>query len=119
MGFSEAVKSGFDNYANFEGRASRPAFWWWTLFSILVAVAANIVDAIIGAPILSILVALGLFLPNLSVSVRRLHDIDKTGWWILIGLIPLIGFIVLIIFYLQKGDPGENSYGPPMAEVAV
>ena len=119
MGFSEAVRYGFQNYATFEGRASRAAFWWWTLFSILATIAANIVDAIIGIPIFSIVVALGLLLPNLSISVRRLHDIDKTGWWILIGLIPLIGFIVLIIFYVQKGDPGENSYGPPMAEGIV
>src|SRR5215207_6279699 len=116
MGFSEAVRSGFENYATFDGRASRPAFWWWILFAILVTIAANIVDAIIGIPIFSLVVALGLFLPNLSVGIRRLHDTGRTGWWILIGLIPIIGFIVLLIFYLQKGDPGENSYGPPMAE---
>ena len=116
MGFSEAVRSGFENYATFDGRASRPAYWWWFLFLILVTIAANIVDAIIGAPILSIVVALGLFLPNLSVAIRRLHDTGNTGWWVLIGFIPLIGFIVLLIFYLQRGDPGENKYGPPMAE---
>lgn len=116
MSFSEAVKSGFDHYAKFDGRASRPAFWWWVLFGILVAIAANIVDAIIGSQIFSIVVSLGLLLPNLSVSIRRLHDTDRTGWWILIALIPLIGLIVLLIFYLQKSDPGDNSYGPPMAE---
>jgi uncharacterized membrane protein YhaH (DUF805 family) len=116
MGFSEAVRSGFENYATFDGRASRPAFWWWTLFSILAAIAANIVDAIVGIPIFSIVVGLGLFLPNLSVAIRRLHDTGNTGWWVLIGLIPLIGFVVLLIFFLQKGDPGENKYGPPMAE---
>ncbi len=116
LSFTEAIRSGFDNYVNFDGRASRPAFWWWTLFSILVAVAANIVDAIVGSPIFSLVVSLGLFLPNLSVAIRRLHDIDRTGWWILIAFIPLIGLIVLLIFYLQKSDPGENSYGPPMVE---
>jgi uncharacterized membrane protein YhaH (DUF805 family) len=119
MSFSEAVKSGFDHYAKFDGRASRAAFWWWTLFAILAGVAASIVDAVIGIQILSIVVSLGLLLPNLSVSIRRLHDTDRTGWWILIALIPLIGLIVLLVFYLQKSDPGDNSYGPPMAEGVV
>jgi len=116
MGFSEAVRSGFEHYATFDGRASRPAFWWWTLFAILAGIAANIVDAILGVPIFTLVVGLGLLLPNLSVAIRRLHDTGRTGWWILIGLIPLIGFIVLLIFYVQAGDPGENEYGPPMAE---
>jgi uncharacterized membrane protein YhaH (DUF805 family) len=116
MSFSEAVKSGFDHYTKFDGRASRPAFWWWFLFTILVAVAAEILDAIIGTSILYIIVALGLILPNISVAIRRLHDTDRSGWWILIGLIPIIGFIVLIVFYVQKSDPGDNQYGPPMAE---
>ena len=116
MGFSEAVKSGFDHYTTFDGRASRPAFWWWFLFGILVAIGANIVDAVIGSQILSIVASLGLLLPNLSVGIRRLHDTDRSGWWILIGLIPIIGFIVLIVFYVQQSDPGDNSYGPPMAE---
>jgi uncharacterized membrane protein YhaH (DUF805 family) len=116
MSFSEAVKSGFDHYTKFDGRANKAAYWWWFLFAILVAIAANIVDSIIGSAIFSIIVGLGLLLPGLSVSIRRLHDTDRTGWWILIGLIPIIGFIVLLIFYLQKSDPGDNKYGPPMAE---
>ena len=62
-----------------------------------VTIAANIVDAIVGSPIFSLLVALGLLLPNLSVAIRRLHDTGNTGWWVLIGLIPLIGFVVLLI----------------------
>jgi uncharacterized membrane protein YhaH (DUF805 family) len=113
MTFGEAVKSGFDHYVKFDGRASRSMFWWWVLFAILASIAANILDAIIGAGIFSILVGLGLLLPGLSVSIRRLHDTNRTGWWILIGLIPLIGFIVLLIFYLESGNPGPNEYGPP------
>jgi uncharacterized membrane protein YhaH (DUF805 family) len=116
MSFSEAVRSGFDHYTDFDGRASRPAFWWWVLFGVLVAIAANILDAIIGTVILSAIVGLGLLLPNISVSIRRLHDTDRTGWWILIAFIPIIGLIVLLVFYLQDSDPGENNYGPPMAE---
>ena len=113
MTFGEAVKSGFDHYVKFDGRASRSMFWWWVLFAILVSIAANIIDAIIWAPIFSLLAAIGLFLPGLSVAIRRLHDTNRTGWWYLIGLVPLIGFIVLLIFFLEQGTPGPNEYGPP------
>jgi uncharacterized membrane protein YhaH (DUF805 family) len=113
MTFSEAVKSGFDHYTKFEGRAGRPPFWWWFLFGVLVAIAANIIDAILGTwGVVNGLAALALLLPNISVSIRRLHDTNRTGWWILIGLIPIIGFIVLLVFYLSEGDAGENKYGP-------
>lgn len=116
MTFSEAVKDGFDHYTKFDGRAARPAYWWWFLFGVLVAIGANIIDAILGTwGVINGLAALALLLPGLSVSIRRLHDTDHTGWWILIGLIPIIGFIVLLIFYLRDSDPGENRYGPPPA----
>ncbi len=118
MSFTEAVKSGFDHYVIFDGRASRPAYWWWFLFGILVGFAAGILDAIIfsGSEALTIVVSLGLLLPNISVGIRRLHDTNRSGWWLLIGIIPIIGAIVLIVLFVQKSDPGNNSYGPPMAE---
>ena len=117
MSFTEAVKDGFDHYTNFSGRASRPAYWWWFLFAILVAIAANILDAIIGSfGVISGLTGLALLLPGLSVAIRRLHDTDHSGWWVLIGLIPIIGFIILLIWYLRDSDPGENQYGPPPAK---
>ena len=117
MTFAEAVRSGFDHYVKFDGRASRPAFWWWFLFGLLVGIGATIIDAIIGTwGVVGGLVSLALLLPNLSVAIRRLHDTDHSGWWVLIGLIPIIGFIVLLIFYLRESDPGENQYGPPPAE---
>jgi len=113
MDFGEAVRSGFDHYTKFEGRAGRPPFWWWFLFGVLVAIGANIIDAILGTwGIINGLAALALLLPNISVSIRRLHDTDHSGWWILIGLIPIVGFIVLLIFYIREGDAGENKYGP-------
>jgi uncharacterized membrane protein YhaH (DUF805 family) len=114
MTFSEAIKSGFDHYVDFQGRAARPAYWWWFLFAVLVAIGANIIDAALGTfGVISGLTGLALLLPGLSVSIRRLHDIDHSGWWILIGLIPIIGFIVLLVFYLRESDPGENRFGPP------
>ena len=113
MTFSEAVRSGFDHYVKFDGRASRPAFWWWALFAFLVGLVANIIDLAIGSSILSALVGLALFLPGLSVSIRRLHDTNRTGWWVLISLIPLIGLIVLIVFWVQESDAGANHFGPP------
>ena len=119
MTFGEAIRDGFDHYVVFDGRAARPAFWWWFLFAVLVSIGANIIDLAIGAPVVSTLAALGLLLPNLSVSIRRLHDTNRSGWWILIGLIPLIGLIVLLVFYLQDSDPGPNNYGPPPGPVAA
>ena len=92
MSFGDAVRSGFDNYAQFDGRASRAAFWWWFLFNFLVGIAVDIVGFAIGSCTWSAgSSALALLLPNLSVGVRRLHDTDRTGWWLLIALIPLIG----------------------------
>ena len=113
MGFSDAVRSGFDHYVKFDGRASRAAYWWWFLFALLAWIVAYILDIAVDATIFQLIVALGLFLPGLSVAIRRLHDTDRSGWWILIGLIPLIGAIVLIVFYLQKSDPAQNRFGPP------
>jgi uncharacterized membrane protein YhaH (DUF805 family) len=117
MTFSEAVKDGFDHYTKFDGRAARPAYWWWFLFGILVSIGANIIDAIIGSfGVVSGLAALALLLPGLSVSIRRLHDINKSGWWILIFIIPIVGFVLWLIWFTREGDAGENNYGPPPVE---
>lgn len=113
MSFGEAISDGFAKYAQFSGRSSRSAYWWWTLFYVLVIIGASIVDAVIEAPILATLAWLGLFIPNLAVLVRRLHDTDHSGWWVLIGLIPLIGAIVLIVFACtDSGPPNEYGEGP-------
>jgi uncharacterized membrane protein YhaH (DUF805 family) len=116
MTFTEAIKDGFDHYTKFDGRAARPAYWWWFLFALLVSIGTNIIDAAIGSfGVISGLAGLALLLPGLSVSIRRLHDTDHSGWWLFIILIPIIGFIVLLVFYLRDSDPGENKYGPPPA----
>ena len=116
MNFSEAISSGFQNYANFSGRAQRSAFWYWVLFCFLAGlVTAGIDYAIFGSESwmpLNSLFTLATIIPNLSVAARRLHDIDRTGWWQLLHLIPLIGTIVLIIWWASRGKPGPNRFGP-------
>ena len=105
MGFFKAIGSGFGNYTNFSGRARRSEFWWWTLFAFLMGILTVI-------PILGWLIALAMLLPNLAMQVRRLHDTGHSGWWWFIGLIPIIGFIVLLFFYVTDSKPGPNQWGP-------
>ncbi len=105
--FIKALKS----YATFQGRARRKEFWFFTLFYIIIAIVAIVVDGLIGFPILSIVTFLGLIVPSIAVSIRRLHDIGRSGWWYLISLIPL-GFIVLIVFFCLASEPESNAHGP-------
>jgi uncharacterized membrane protein YhaH (DUF805 family) len=114
MSFADAIRSVFSQYVGFTGRARRSEFWYWTLFQIILGVIASILDRAAfdrnnGA--FSAVVGLALLLPSLALAVRRLHDSGRTGWWLLIGLIPVIGTIVLIIFYVQDSQ-GDNKYGP-------
>ena len=117
VSFGEAIKLGFQNYVNFKGRAQRAEYGWWILFVIVTSIALVVVDiAVFGAEEadptpLSNAFSLATFIPGLSVGVRRLHDIGKSGWWILIGLIPLIGFIVLIVWFVRDSDRGTNRFG--------
>jgi uncharacterized membrane protein YhaH (DUF805 family) len=111
MSFGEAIASGFSNYVNFSGRACRSEFWFWVLFAVIVAIVSNIVDALIGIPALSVITGLGLLLPGIAVSIRRLHDLDRTGWWYLL-IFTGIGAILLIIWDCMKGTTGPNTYGP-------
>jgi uncharacterized membrane protein YhaH (DUF805 family) len=118
MNFGEAIASGFSNYVNFSGRAIRSEYWYWVLFVILAEIVTSIIDYVIGAKITTGLFGLATFLPSLAVAIRRLHDIDRTGWWIFLVLIPLIGAIVLIVWYCTKGTEGPNRFGPdPLAAV--
>jgi len=115
MNFAQAITSGFRHYVAFAGRASRSEYWYWVLFTIIGAIVTLILDrAVFPDSDLSPLNAifnLVCFLPSLAVAVRRLHDIGRTGWWILIAL-TIIGTIVLIVWACQKGDAGPNQYGP-------
>ena len=95
MDFVTSIKTCFSKYATFSGQASRSEFWWFILFCALV-------DIVLGATGIGALLSLVLVIPQLAVGARRLHDIGKSGWWQLIGLVPVIGLIVLIIWWARK-----------------
>ena len=115
MNFVQAITSGFQHYVGFAGRASRSEYWYWVLFTIIGGIVTFILDrAVFPENDLSPLNAvfnLVCFLPSLAIGVRRLHDIGRTGWWLLIVL-TIIGFIVLLVWACQKSDAGPNQYGP-------
>lgn len=113
-------------YAVFNGRARRKEYWMFVLFNLIASVVLSFIDHLIGTfsadasiGLLSGIYALAIFLPGLAVTVRRLHDTDRTGWWVLIGLIPLIGAVVLIVFLAFDSNPRQNQYGdnPKLGEV--
>lgn len=101
------------NYATFRGRARRTEYWMFFLFNIIASIILSIVESILSLDeLLTGLYSLFIFLPTLAVSARRLHDIGRSAWWLLIALVPLIGFIVLIVFHCMDSEEGENQYGP-------
>ncbi|MBN8551971.1 MAG: DUF805 domain-containing protein [Caulobacterales bacterium] len=100
-------------YAQFTGRSGRAEFWWYCLALLILNLVVQTVDQMIsgGPGILTGLVSLALFIPGLAVAFRRLHDTDRSAWWLLISFVPLIGFIVLIVFWASAGTPGPNRFG--------
>ncbi|GHI05847.1 hypothetical protein AQI88_09595 [Streptomyces cellostaticus] len=106
--FIEALKK----YAVFSGRARRKEYWLFTLFASIIYVVLAAAGAAAHAPYIVGIAVLGLLLPAWAVTVRRLHDTGRSGWWILFGIIPLIGSIVLLVFYCTDGQAGTNKYGP-------
>lgn len=120
MNFPTAVKTGFRKYYQCSDRASRSEYWYWTLFTVLIPIPFQITDMlvfhtkVIGP--LEILVSLALFLPSFFVMIRRLHDIDRSGYWWMIS-ITVIGIIPLTYWMVKKGTVGENRFGPdPLAK---
>jgi uncharacterized membrane protein YhaH (DUF805 family) len=116
MNFAQAIKSGFSHYVTFSGRAFRSEYWFWALFVAIGMTVTAILDIAIfgyslGASPIKTLFELVTFLPSLAVASRRLHDTDRTAWWLLL-LITLIGVIALIVWYCEKGTPGPNRFGP-------
>jgi uncharacterized membrane protein YhaH (DUF805 family) len=105
--FLNAVKTCFRKYVDFSGRAARPEFWWFFLFQIIVMVVTGMMS-----DILNMIAALALLLPGLAVGARRLHDIGKSAWFLLLGLIPILGFLILLYWFVQPSGPA-NAYGNP------
>lgn len=128
MQMMTAVRTCLSKYTTFSGRARRAEFWWFALFNFIVNAVLNLIDGLLfgfghgmmdGPPVqfLSGVYSLLVLLPSLAVTVRRLHDTGRSGWWLLIWLIPLIGWIILIWWLATPGDEGRNDYGPdPLAE---
>jgi uncharacterized membrane protein YhaH (DUF805 family) len=124
MNFQQAVQSGFSNYVYFRGRASRSEFWWFQLFLLLGGVVAVLLDLfantnLLGGSPLATLFWLATIIPDLAVTARRLHDTDSSGWWILLGLIPFIGIIVLIVWWCRIGTRGYNRFGADPLQPAL
>ncbi len=125
MSFTAAIRSVLARYAGFTGRARRSEYWWWVLFTVLVGLAAALLDGVLGTTlgpdntpawrgstgIIGIIANLALLLPTLAVAVRRLHDTGRSGWWLLIGLVPIVGGIVLLVFFVLDSKPGANRFG--------
>ena len=128
MQMMTAVRTCFSKYATFSGRARRPEFWWFTLFNFIAQAVLNLIDGMFfgfghgffdvpPTQPLGALYSLAVLLPSIAVAVRRLHDTGKSGWWVLIWLIPLIGWILLIWWLATPGDEGRNDHGPdPLAD---
>ena len=115
-GIMDWFKKGLRNYANFSGRARRKEYWYFVLVQMGLVIIAMILDAIIfnsEIGLFYIVVALGLFLPGLAVTIRRLHDTSRSGWWFLISILPLIGSIVLLVFLASDTKFETNQWGPP------
>ncbi|MFI5707888.1 DUF805 domain-containing protein [Kribbella sp. NPDC051620] len=106
-------------YAEFSGRARRKEYWMFVLFNVIISIVISIVDRIAGLTygaantgVLSTIYSLAVLLPSLAVGARRLHDTGRSGWWLLINLVPCVGWIVFLVFAIQEGNAGDNQYGP-------
>jgi len=110
MTFTESISTCFNKYATFEGTAVRSEYWWFMLFLFLASAAANVISETLG-----VLFTLATILPSIAAACRRLHDTDRSGWWQLIVLVPVVGWIVLIVFLVQEGRPNRYSQGLPAA----
>ena len=99
-------------YAVFDGRASRSEYWYFTLFSVIISIILAVIGAAAQVGFLQGIYSLAVLLPSLGVTIRRLHDTNRSGWWWLIGIIPVIGWIWIIILLASGGDGGSNNYGP-------
>lgn len=111
MTLMDSVRTCFSKYVTFSGRASRSEYWWFALFNFGVSVLLSALEGFRSDGFAADAYSLIILLPTLAVGARRLHDLGRSAWWLLIGLVPLIGWIVLIIWYASRGDNGPNRFG--------
>ena len=123
MGFGTAVRAFWSNFRNFKGRARRSEYWFIQLFLVATNLAVAVIDLALmngdverfiangGGGIVGLIWILATIIPALAVLIRRLHDTGRSGWWALIGLVPIVGSIVMLVFTVQDSSEGENSYG--------
>ena len=119
VSFPQAIKLGFKNYFKFSGRATKAEYWWWLLFIVLAGIVLAVVDTLTGtmgmfgdSGLLGFLFELATLVPSFALGARRLHDINRTGWWLLLWFVLVIGWIVLIVWAIKRGDECPNKYGP-------
>jgi uncharacterized membrane protein YhaH (DUF805 family) len=128
MNFGTALKAFWSNYADFKGRARRSEYWFIQLFLVVTNIAAAAIDLALmdgdverfiangGGGIVGLIWILATIVPAIAVLIRRLHDTNRSGWWALIGLVPLVGAIVLLVFTVEDSSKGANTYGAPPKE---
>lgn len=124
MGFGEAIRTCFGKkYGDFQGRASRSEYWFWTLFTTLLFgggyIAMTVAQALMGQiaanivyGVAAVLALFLLFVPSVAVAIRRLHDTNSSGWWFLVFLLPYLGSFIMVVWFCFKGTAGDNRYGP-------
>lgn len=113
VGFVDAVKLFFSNYTNFKGRSTRSEFWWWMLATVIIGIVLNILGALASPfKIIMGLYSLGILVPSVALYIRRMHDVGKSGFWVLINLVPIVGFIVFVVFAVQP-SAAANEWGEP------
>ncbi len=124
MDIATAITSVLSKYVGFQGRARRSEYWWWFLASFIFYLVAETLDRFVDPPPAGVVIYFGLiyklailalFLPSLAVTVRRLHDTNRSGFWVFIAIVPIIGWILLLYWYCMKGTSGQNQYGPDPA----
>lgn len=128
MDFKTAVTTCLKlKYMDFTGRAVRSEYWYYTLFAVIVGIVAGIIDTALGlrlgeagtVGIIGTVLNVAMLLPGLGVSVRRLHDGNRSGWWLLVAFVPIVGAFLLIYWFVQRGTVGSNNFGPdPLEDLA-
>lgn len=131
MDFGTALKAFWSNYSNFKGRSRRSEYWFIQLFLVITNVVVAVVDLALmnwdvdrfiangGGGIVGLIWILATIVPAIAVLIRRLHDTNRSGWWVLIGLIPLVGAIVLLVFTVEDSNKGDNKYGASPKEFSA